>query len=238
LNLLNFILLFFITAIVGFSVYFIKRELLGKYIDYIKLFGASFFLGVIVLHLLPEVFSQGIKEVGLFIALGFFVQVLLETYTGTEPHDHVLPEKLTNYSVTLLIGLSIHAFFEGFPLADSYHDLHHHHVEHTYLAGVILHKIPVIVILVLMMLGSGLSKMKTGAQIILFSLMTPLGMLVGEIIEPGSQWSVYILAFVVGSISHIAMHLIITRDLKTQSVWTTFLKVGLMIFGFLLVYFL
>ena len=76
------------------------------------------------MHLLPEVFHEAGKEVGLFVALGFFVQVLLETFTGSEPHDHVLPEKAGNYSIALLIGLSIHAFIEGFPLADSYHDLH------------------------------------------------------------------------------------------------------------------
>lgn len=238
MSILPYILLFFIPVLTGFSVYFIDRSFYDKYLDYIKLFGASFFLGVIVMHLLPEVFDHAPKEVGLFVALGFFVQVMLESFTGSDPHDHLVPDKLGKYSVALLIGLGIHAFFEGFPLSNPYHDLHGHHVGDTYLAGVLLHKIPVISILVLMMLGSGLSKRKISIQIVLFSGMTPLGMAIGEIIRPGTSWSVYILAFVVGSISHIAMHLVVTKDMSAGGSKSIILKVVMMVVGFLVVYFL
>ena len=238
-NIWHILLLFFIPVLAGLSAFIFPKDKLTSYTEYIKLFGASFFLGVIVMHLLPEVFHEADRNVGLFVALGFFVQVLIESFTGSEPHDHVLPETGGKYSIALLIGLAIHSFIEGFPLAGSYDALHHHHhVDDTYLAGVLMHKVPVIIILVLMMLTSGISKRSAVLQIVIFSLMTPLGLLIGEYIPSGSKWSLYILAFVVGSISHIAMHLIISRDIKEGKAWDIGLKIALMVLGFMGVYLL
>lgn len=238
MDLLNYILLFFVPVIAGSMVFFFRKESITRYTEYIKLFGASFFLGVIVMHLLPEVFHHADKNVGLFVAFGFFFQVLVETFTGSEPHDHVLPEAANPYSIGLLIGLGIHAFFEGFPLAGSYEHMHHghSHMEETYLLGVLLHKVPVVIILVLMMVSSGISRKSTLFQLVVFALMTPLGLFIGEFVPTGSVWSQYILAFVVGSISHIAMHLIISRDIGAGSRGVVVLKVGLMILGFGMVY--
>jgi zinc and cadmium transporter len=240
LDILEYILLFFVPALAGVSVFFLPKKRLVRSIDYIKLFGASFFLGVIVMHLLPEIFHEADKNVGLFVALGFFFQVLLETFTGSEPHDHVLPEEGSRYTLSLLIGLGIHAFFEGFPLADTFEHLHHAHAhaEDTYLTGVLLHKIPVVIILVMMMLSNGLSKKSTLIQMLVFSAMTPLGLFAGGFIPDAGNLGLYILAFVVGSISHVAMHLILTRDVGQGSRSAIFVKVLLMIFGFSLVYFL
>lgn len=240
LDILEYILLFTVPVLAGVAVFFVPKKALVSSIDYIKLFGASFFLGVIVMHLLPEIFHGAGKNVGLFVALGFFFQVLLETFTGSEPHDHVLPEDSSHYTITLLIGLGMHAFFEGFPLADSFEHLHHAHahVEDTYLTGVLLHKIPVVIILVMMMLSNGLSRKSTLFQLLLFSAMTPLGLFAGGFIPEVGDLGLYILAFVVGSISHIAMHLIITREVGHGKGQAIVFKVFLMILGFALVYFL
>jgi zinc transporter ZupT len=235
---LNYLLLFFVPFIAGSLVFFFQKDQITRYTEYIRLFGASFFLGVIVMHLLPEVFHHADRVIGLFVAFGFFFQVLVEAFTGSEPHDHVLPRETSHYSIGLLIGLGIHAFFEGFPLAGSYAHMHHGHahMEHTYLLGVLLHKIPVVIVLALMMLTTGLSRRSIIIQLIVFSLMTPLGLFTGEFVPAGSIWSQYILAFVVGSISHIAMHLIVSRDIGAGGKGAVVLKVGLMVLGFAVVY--
>ena len=160
---------------------------------------------------------------------------MLESFTGSEPHDHVLPPQTGRFSLALLIGLSIHAFLEGFPLAGSLHDHAGHDHGESYLLGVLLHKVPVIIVLSLMMIGSELGHRRASWLILLFALMTPAGLVVGEILPLKGYWPSYLLAFVVGSISHIAMHLIITRESGKGSIRLLLWKVLVMVMGFGLV---
>ncbi len=247
---ISYILLFLVPFLTGLATFGLKKERIFSYLDYIKLFGGAFFLGVIVLHLVPEIFHQALPYTGLFIAAGFFAQLIIEAFTGSDPHDAKLPGQAITYSYALLIGLSVHAFIEGFPLASAFSDqldqlhLHDHgHDHHThdhfgeaYLIGVLIHRIPMVIVMVLIMIGSRLSRLNIITQLAVFSLMAPLGMLSAGFVSPDSVWSHYIMAFVVGSLTHVAMHLIDHKTISSKDPLTSILKILIMLAGFALVY--
>lgn len=247
MDVLTYLLLFLVPFLTGIATFGLKKDRIFNYLDYIKLFGGAFFLGVIVLHLIPDIFHEPLPYTGLFIAAGFFVQLVIEGFTGAEPHDAQISGKVIKYSYALLIGLSIHAFIEGFPLAGAFseggqhlHDhghVHHHdHFGEAYLIGVLIHRIPMVIVFVLIMIGSRLSKLNIMIQLGVFSLMAPLGMLAAGFISPDSNWSQYIMAFVVGSLTHVAMHLIDHKSINASDLKNSILKIIVMILGFVMVY--
>ncbi|HAQ37681.1 MAG TPA: hypothetical protein DCX89_06570 [Saprospirales bacterium] len=250
MEVLSYLLLFSVPFLTGLVTFGLRKEQVFKYLDYIKLFGGAFFLGVIVLHLVPEIYHASLPYTGIFIAAGFFTQLIIESFTGSDPHDAKFPGQVITYSYALLIGLSVHAFIEGFPLASAFSDSaqhihdhshmdHHHHHDHfgeAYLIGVLIHRIPMVIVMVLIMLGSRLSRTNIITQLLIFSSMAPLGMLTAGFVAPDSAWSHYIMAFVVGSLTHVAMHLIDHKSINTSNIQGSILKIVIMLLGFILVY--
>ena len=69
-------------------------------------------------------------------------------------------------------GLCIHSFLEGMPLSGHF-EAHEHN--HTLLAGIILHHLPVAFVLVSMLIHAGVSRTWTMVNLMLFAAMAPLG---------------------------------------------------------------
>ena len=61
----------------------------------------------------------------------------------------------------LLIGISLHAFFEGMPFAHQFHAHAHGHTHDALLVGIIIHKVPIAIALMGLFLSAGLSKTKS-----------------------------------------------------------------------------
>ena len=180
-------------------------------------FSGSYLLSITALHLLPEVFVNTGRGpyFGAFILVGFFIQVMLEYFSGGIEHGHVHHDKSNAVPIGLLVGLCLHAFLEGLPLVDAAegHDHSHHDHSHSHdggeawrsglLWGIVLHKYPVAMVFFSMLLNSGMGKPKAFALLAVFGAMAPLGTLFGSsgIIDNFHRES---LAIVIGIFLHVS----------------------------------
>ncbi len=185
-------------------------------------FSGSLLLSLSFLGIIPSIFSHahGSMKLGLFVLLGFFIQIFLEYLSkGIEHgHKHGCDEDghLHINPLPLLIGISLHAFIEGMPLLESLHDHGHGHSHsdgglfETLLLGVLVHKLPIAVVLTTLFLNAGYSKKKTAWFILPFALAAPLGNLVsaflGETVFVQNLVGYYnvLMAITVGIFLHVA----------------------------------
>ncbi|HET8963834.1 MAG TPA: ZIP family metal transporter [Chitinophagales bacterium] len=161
-----------------------------------------------VLHLIPEVYQSGTPDIGIFILIGFFAQILLEFFSEGIEHGHIHihqhDHKKQAFPYAMMLGLSIHSFLEGMPLADLSTDTHH-----SLLTGIVLHNIPIAIALMTMLLQSLISKQKAVLWLFVFAAVTPLGTLTSQAIGTNmiGNFSMYfdrIMAVVVGIFLHIS----------------------------------
>lgn len=180
------------TAVAGGAVIQFAGKKLVKHLNLILAFGGSYLIGLIFLHLVPEVFVSGaeagaltMREVGWFVLAGFILQVLLEYLSQGVEHGHYHEHSVKKgFPIMILLSLCLHAFIEAMPLAGGFHHHHHHGHDHLHLhieggsllLGIVIHKFPVALVLAGLLLTSGLSAQKRWMAILLFAAMPVLGM--------------------------------------------------------------
>ncbi len=76
-------------------------------------FSGAFLLGISALHLIPEVFELA-PFPGVFMLLGFLIQILAESLSKGVEHGHMHGKKV--FPVTILIGLFVHTYIEAVPI--------------------------------------------------------------------------------------------------------------------------
>ena len=156
-------LILFLSVLFGGGLAFYFKKNNKEVLQMTLSFSGAYILGISVLHLMPVAFSTGEHSTGLYLLGGFFVQLLLERLSQGVEHGHIHAPHTgkTAFAIQIMIGLCIHAFFEGLPLGgyDDLHAAHHHdHGEHHLLFGIVLHKAPAAFALVLLFLVSGIQK--------------------------------------------------------------------------------
>ena len=188
---------------------------LKKYFDTILTTSGAFLMGVTFIHLIPETLEQSsIKNLGVFILLGFFIQILLDFLSKGVEHGHVHQQKTISGSIVVLIGLCIHSFLEGMPLqyyAEGSHD--HGHVSNHLFFAVLMHKMPEAFSLTALLLISGVDKIKTFLFLFLFSIMTPLGLGTYDLMP--KNWIQYypiVVCVVIGLLLHISTTILFEID--------------------------
>lgn len=186
-----------------------------KILQLLLAFSGSYLLTVAFIHIIPNIFSGSeSKSIGYFVLLGFFVQLLIEFVSGGAEHGHGHcevkhhEEKSNHFSpYALLIGISLHSFFEGMPFANQFED--HAHLQHSLLVGIIIHKIPIAIALMGLFLNSSLSRKRTYLLILIFALSAPLGAIfggyIGEILNLNLEYFYkIIMAILVGIFLHVS----------------------------------
>ena len=178
-------------------------------------FSGAYLLSITALHLLPEVFTGDDRGAyfGSFVLVGFFIQVMLEYLSGGIEHGHAHTHRSAGLPVGLMIGLCLHAFLEGMPLGGgdaghSHHGHSHHGDSHSHgleplLLGIVLHKYPVAMVFLAMLLNSGLAKAKAFGLLAVFAAMAPLGTLLSGV-EMVGQYNRESLAIVIGIFLHVS----------------------------------
>ncbi|THD66509.1 ZIP family metal transporter [Robertkochia marina] len=191
-----------------FTGYLVALAFTPKNREFIKLFLAfsgAFLLSVTVFELLPHLFGHHVehtetqhrfdKYLGIWIMAGILLQIFLEFFSKGAEHGHMhLNRELNQFPWPLFLSLSLHAFLEGFPIAD--HDL--------LVYGIVIHKLPVAIILSAFFIQSSISKWKTAVFLLLFSLMTPLGTLVAEHTEFIQPIYLELQALTIGIFLHVS----------------------------------
>lgn len=197
-------------------------------------FSAAFLIGISFIHLLPEIYEEHSVYIGLFILLGFLLQLFLEILTkgaehghqqGVDHEGHASNEGLVS-PMLLMIGLSIHSFLEGMPIVDAFDP----HLRNAFVTGILVHKIPIAVTLFTLFIHYGMSARKAFWLLFIFSLMTPLGsasswILQETIVQNMGQFFRYIMAVVVGIFFHVATSILYETAENHQYNFQKFLMV-------------
>lgn len=195
-------------VLLGGGTAFYLRKNYKKILQATLSLSGAYILGITVLHLLPEVYLGQGEMIGLFVLLGFMIQLLLEFASRGIEHGHIhaAHHKTTGFVLQIMLGLCVHAFLEGMPLAGNILDHHGHGHHHHFLFGVALHKIPAAFALVLLLSLSKYSQKTVVFCWMAFALMSPLGALTAESLGNilSLEWNNRILAVVAGSFLHIA----------------------------------
>jgi len=244
------------------------QDKLQRFNKYFLHFSGAFLLAVLALHIFPEVYEGAnsktglsIKTIGLFVIIGFFIQVFLEFMSQGIEHGHIHTHKKKAFPIGVLISLCIHAFIEGMPIemvlhADYYehaghaighvHDHGHSHVHshgassgNAFLWGILVHKVPVGITLAMLLIANQVSKVKTLISLVLFASMAPLGLLtmhyIGHNATFGLGSSLEIsMAIVMGMLLHISSTILFEADDGHRF---NAKKVGIMVLGAGIAYF-
>ena len=185
----------------------------SSFIKFALAFSGGFLLAILFEHLLPELYETGNATIGIWILSGFLIQLILEYFSGGIEHGHVHVNKGQALPWTLFFSLSIHSIIEGIPLGNHFAGLDsiHGHVNYESLFwGIVFHQIPVAIALMTLLLNTNISNFKAWLILLLFAIMTPIGLMVGLYITPGDLGVNYhmILGVVIGMFLHISTTII------------------------------
>ncbi len=205
MNYPAYIALFLSVIISGVAVLFVNIS--SKSLKLVLSFSGAYLFAISVLHLIPEIYASSSEDIGLYILIGFFMQILFEFFTEGIEHGHIHIHHHGNkhpFPWAMMLGLSIHSFLEGMPLADPTNESYQ-----SLLTGIVLHNIPIAIALMTMLIKSHIEKKVAVFSLIIFALVTPLGALTSHLIGANmiGGFSVYfdkIMAVVVGIFLHIS----------------------------------
>ena len=166
-------LLFFCSVLGGSIALFTNIDKYKKILlPFIVSFSGAYLLSISIIHILPEIYMQDQMNIGPYILIGFFIQVLLEQFSSGIEHGHIhKPHKIhSSFAISIMLGISIHAILEGMPLGNEFH---FEETRTSLLYGIAIHKIPAAFALGSILLFTNLKKPIIFLLIILFSLLTP-----------------------------------------------------------------
>ena len=206
--LLSDYLILFLSVILGGGLFFLVKNPGPGFLKLLLSFSGAFLFAITVLHLMPEVYSGAIPKIGIWIMVGFFIQIVLEFFSEGIEHGHVHVHHHNHaFPISMMISLCLHSFLEGMPLAGGGHEAHGSH--QSLLFGIALHHNPVAFALLSMLIASGIGSKKAFFYLTVFALMGPLGALSGNIAAHGSfsmisGYQDQIMAIVIGIFLHIS----------------------------------
>lgn len=175
-------------------------------------FSAAYLFALSIIHLLPEAFELGnVKQMGLFIVLGFCLQLLIDTFSTGIEHGHVhlhSSECKKHLPNGIIIGLLLHSFLEGLPIYNL-NGVNGSTINHQLILGLALHNIPITIAFVSLLKEHESKNSKKWALLLLFSLMTPIGYLSSFVLQTFGlnhyqAYSQIAFAVVIGIFLHIS----------------------------------
>lgn len=212
--------LIFSVVLGGFFVTYLRQNNKAQVIKLLLAFSGGFLLAIAFTHFIPDLYHEGSGSIGIYILLGFLIQLLLEFFSGGIEHGHVHVHKGQSMPWGLFISLSIHSIIEGIPLGNQLvgieildahaHHHHHHDQDNSLLLGILFHQLPVAIALMTLLVNTKLTMIRSWLVLMLFGIMTPLGVAIG-LFTPASYLGLdyhVVLAVVVGMFLHISTTII------------------------------
>ena len=241
-------ILFFSVLITGVIADHFHKEI-QKFNKYIIPFSISFVLSLIFTHILPELYTSKSHFIGIFLLIGFILQIILELLSKGIEHGHVhapADHKGWTLLLPLMIGLSLHSFIEGMPLISldetMQHEIIHHEHDHSshehhhnthstgyiYFIMIIAHKLPVAAILMVFFIKHLKTRWKRYALLCFFALTAPLGALTGHALNNlniNENIINILLAISTGMLLHIATLLVFEKHHEVKEKWSNILLI-------------
>jgi zinc and cadmium transporter len=207
MSLLAYFLLFITIVISGLSVFYFKK-ISSRQLRLLLSFSGAYLFALTVLHLLPDVYHSADHQIGMYIFIGFFLQIVLEFFSEGIEHGHIHIHKHQNaaFPYGVMAGLCLHSFLEGMPLVQHFEEPG---TQQSLLGGIILHHIPVAIALMSMLMQSGIKNTSSVFFLVLFASMAPLGAITGSLIDVNSSADLAVffnrvMAMVIGIFLHIS----------------------------------
>lgn len=208
--------LLFITIVASGSTVFAFKTINPKFLKLLLSFSGAYLFALTVLHLIPEIYRSGQDSIGIYIFVGFFLQIILEVFSEGIEHGHVHIHKKQNaaFPYGVMIGLCLHSFLEGMPLVQRFAD---ESTRNSLLAGIILHHIPVAIALMSMLLQSGVNRSIAFIYLMIFGVMAPLGALSTGLLDhlPIANLDLFfdrVMGIVIGIFLHISTTILFESD--------------------------
>ncbi len=199
----------------GYLVSLLNKAKNEQIIKLLLAFSGGFLLSIAFIHFIPELYESSDVKIGVFILVGFLIQLILEFFSGGIEHGHVHVHHLSKIPITLVLALSIHSFLEGIPLGSQLAGMeiatsHHHGNDNSLLFGILFHRLPVAVALMTLLVASKVSKLKAWTTLTVFAFTTSFGLLIGY--NASGHFNNHsfdiVLAVVVGMFLHISTTII------------------------------
>ncbi|HRZ43298.1 MAG TPA: ZIP family metal transporter, partial [Bacteroidales bacterium] len=169
---------------------------------------------------------------GLFILLGFLLQLLLDYLTKGVEHGHMhakCPEHQDHNHeqhhaegsetkgishIPVVIGLALHSFLEAMPLASGFESPE---LQHKLLLGIVIHNIPIAIVLMGLLMQNKVSRWMSVTWLLVFALAGPLGVFASEmlgahLISDMHMFFRFSMAIVVGIFLHISTTILFETD--------------------------
>ncbi|HWW42842.1 ZIP family metal transporter [Pedobacter sp.] len=194
--------LFFCAFFGGAAIFLVKSDK-SQLLKLILSFSGAYLFAITVLHLIPDAYSGAdAHEIGIFILIGFLLQVFLEQFSEGVEHGHIHKHNENHiFPYGIMISLCLHAFLEGMPLAKDHHN--------ELIFGIALHHIPAAFALASILMQNHYKAGKILFYIIIFALMAPLGFYVSIGLSNGTIGGVEayfnkMMGIVIGIFLHIS----------------------------------
>ncbi len=215
----NILILFFAAMTGGLATRFLVYK--PKNLQLPLIFAGSFLFGLTVIHLLPEIFEFSIDDfrIGIWILVGFFFQQILDRFTTGVEHGHYHKGSKINDKIGLISALIIHSILEGSLLAND-SPIHQHHTAYSLLVGILLHKIPAAFVLMTILREGNTSSRTQYFFLFLFSLSSPLGILLSSyFVLLSTEYFVILYALVSGIFLHISTTIFVEANPEHRFGW-------------------
>ena len=170
---------------------FLSLKIQAKNLRFLLAFSAAYLFTISVTHLLPECYENAnYKLVGIFILIGFFIQIFIEYFSAGIEHGHIHAHSAIcqkHLPLGMITGLYLHSLLEGLPIYQSgmieSHELTVLSTQQSLVFGIAIHNIPIAIAFVTLLLEHKASKLKTILLLIGFALMAPLGCLISYVLN-------------------------------------------------------
>lgn len=203
-----YLTLFLVSLLSGLLV-FLRKESVRSLIPVFLSFSGAYLLGICFLHLLPELFENASESIGIYLLIGFFLQLILDYFSGgiEHGHTHLNKDKVGTFPYVVFLSLSLHAFLEAVPLED----ITNNGIS-SYFYGILIHKAPISFVLISLLIAYGLKKRLIIISLIIFSALGPAGVFLGSQFSFSSAIFQNLFALSVGIILHLATTILIETN--------------------------
>jgi zinc transporter ZupT len=230
----KFAVLFFCAFLGGTAIFLVKSDK-SKLLKLILSFSGAYLFAITVLHLIPDAYSGTDKsEIGIFILIGFLLQIFLEQFSEGVEHGHIHKHHDGHvFPFGIMISLCLHAFLEGMPLAKEQHN--------ELIFGISLHHIPAAFALASILMQNHYKKGSIVFYLIVFAIMAPLGFYVSVGLSNGTIGGLdayfnKIMGIVIGIFLHISTTILFESSadhkINTRKMIAVLLGIGVALIGF------
>ena len=231
----KFLVLFSCAFFGGLAIFLVKSDK-SQLLKLILSFSGAYLFAITVLHLIPEAYSGTDKEeIGIFILIGFLLQVFLEQFSEGVEHGHIHKHNhdAPAFPWGIMISLCLHAFLEGMPLAKEQN--------HELIFGISLHHIPAAFAFASILVQNHFKAKSVIFYIVVFAIMAPAGYYFSLSLSNGSisgmePYFNKVMGIVIGIFLHISTTILFESSadhkINKRKMLAVLLGIGVALIGF------